>query len=472
MKSPSKSTAELAAEQAAYWNGPGGKGWLASYRRIERGIAAFSAELLAAAAAQPGEHVVDVGCGTGATTAELARAVGATGHVLGIDISETLIEAARSQRVDNATFVLGDAGTHPFKAASYDLVFSRFGVMFFGDPVAAFSNFRQALKPTGRLVFVCWRTPQENPWGHVPLRAAQPFLPPLPRPGPDDPGQYSFGDRARVERILKESGFGPPDIRPIDRPVSLGNGHGRDPRQCRPLRSPGARLCGCRAGGHRKGQGRHRRGTRTASWAGGRDAARRLLAGECGRALMEHITSFPLPPVTLVLGGARSGKSTHAEKLATGTLFGGAPQPAVYVATARRATSRWRPASWPIAAAAAPAGPPSRSRLKLAEALEAAATHGQPVLVDCLTLWLSNLMHAGADIDEATDELVGTLEGYASPVVFVSNEVGLGLVPETPLGRSFRDSQGRLNMRVAARADRVILMAAGLPLTMKDRPPR
>ena len=222
MNSPSKSTAELAAEQAAYWNGPGGKGWLASYRRIERGIAAFSAELVDAAAAQPGEHVVDVGCGTGATTAELARAVGATGHVLGIDISETLVEAARSQRVDNATFVLGDAATHPFKAASYDLVFSRFGVMFFGDPVTAFGNFRQALKPTGRLVFVCWRTPQENPWGHVPLRAAQPFLPPLPRPGPEDPGQYSFGDRARVERILKESGFGQPDIRPIDRPVSLG----------------------------------------------------------------------------------------------------------------------------------------------------------------------------------------------------------------------------------------------------------
>ena len=217
-----KSTAELAAEQAAYWNGPGGRGWLASYRRIERGIAAFSAELVDAAAARPGEHVVDVGCGTGATTAELAHAVGPKGHVLGIDISETLIGAARAQRVDNATFVLGDAATHPFKAASCDLVFSRFGVMFFGDPVAAFRNFHRALKPTGRLVFVCWRTPQENPWGLVPLSAARPFLPPLPRPGPEDPGQFSFGDRARVERILKESGFVSPAIRPIDRPVFLG----------------------------------------------------------------------------------------------------------------------------------------------------------------------------------------------------------------------------------------------------------
>jgi adenosylcobinamide kinase/adenosylcobinamide-phosphate guanylyltransferase len=187
---------------------------------------------------------------------------------------------------------------------------------------------------------------------------------------------------------------------------------------------------------------------------------------------MEHIASFPLPPVTLVLGGARSGKSTHAEKLITGTLFGGAPRPAVYIATAEAgdvematrimAHRSRRGAGWTTI----------EEPLKLAEALEAAATHGQPVLVDCLTLWLSNLMHAGADIDQATDELVATLEGYGSPVVFVSNEVGLGLVPETPLGRSFRDSQGRLNMRVAERADRVILMAAGLPLTMKDRPPR
>ena len=187
---------------------------------------------------------------------------------------------------------------------------------------------------------------------------------------------------------------------------------------------------------------------------------------------MEHIASFPLPPVTLVLGGARSGKSTHAEKLVTGTLFGAAPQPAVYIATAEAgdvematrimAHRSRRGAGWTTI----------EEPLKLAEALEAAATHGRPVLVDCLTLWLSNLMHAGADIDEATDELVGTLEDYRSPVVFVSNEVGLGLVPETPLGRSFRDSQGRLNMRVAARADRVILMAAGLPLTLKDRPPR
>src|SRR5258707_551492 len=112
-----KSPTELATEQAAFWNGPGGQGWLAAYRRIERSIAPFSAELLAAAAAQPGEHVIDVGCGTGATTSELARAVGPTGHVLGVDISETLVEAARAHRVDNATFVVADAGPAPIDKA-------------------------------------------------------------------------------------------------------------------------------------------------------------------------------------------------------------------------------------------------------------------------------------------------------------------------------------------------------------------
>lgn len=219
-----KTTAELAAEQAALWNGPGGEGWLASVNRIERSIASFGQAALTAAAARPGEQVIDVGCGPGGTTAGLAHAVAPSGHVLGVDISELLIEAARAHRIDNAAFAVGDAATHPFKAAHYDLVFSRFGVMFFAQPVAAFKNFLQALKPAGRLVFVCWRTPQENPWGLVPFRAAQPFLPPVARPGPEEPGQYSFGDRARVERILKQAGFAEPTLTPIDRPVWLGNG--------------------------------------------------------------------------------------------------------------------------------------------------------------------------------------------------------------------------------------------------------
>jgi adenosylcobinamide kinase/adenosylcobinamide-phosphate guanylyltransferase len=185
---------------------------------------------------------------------------------------------------------------------------------------------------------------------------------------------------------------------------------------------------------------------------------------------MEHIRAFPLPPVTLVLGGARSGKSTHAEKLATGSLHGTPPQAAVYIATAqagdvematRIAVHRTRRGSnWSTL----------EEPLDLETALASAAEHGRPVLVDCLTLWLSNVMLGGGDVDEATDDLLRALKGLGVPVVFVSNEVGLGIVPETPLGRAFRDAQGRLNMRMADRADRVILMTAGLPLTLKDRP--
>ena len=190
---------------------------------------------------------------------------------------------------------------------------------------------------------------------------------------------------------------------------------------------------------------------------------------------MEHATTFPLPPVSLVLGGARSGKSTYAEKLVTGTLFGGAPRPALYIATAEAgdvematrimAHRARRGANWTTIEA-----PLALDEAMLANAEAANSGKTRPILIDCLTLWLSNLMHAGRDLDEAADDLVRALEDFAAPVVFVSNEVGLGIVPETPLGRAFRDAQGRLNMRMAERADRVISMTAGLPLVLKDRP--
>lgn len=217
-----KSKEQLAAEQAEFWNGPGGKMWLAAYARIERGIQDFGEAALAAADARPGERVLDIGCGTGGTTAALARAVGAGGRVLGVDISEQLVGAASAQGLANATFEIGDAAAWPFESGSFDLVFSRFGVMFFGDPVAAFANIRRAMRADGRLVFICWRTPPENPWAAVPMRAAQPHLPPIERPGPEDPGQYSFGDRARVERILTQSGFRDVAIEPVDRMLTQG----------------------------------------------------------------------------------------------------------------------------------------------------------------------------------------------------------------------------------------------------------
>lgn len=185
---------------------------------------------------------------------------------------------------------------------------------------------------------------------------------------------------------------------------------------------------------------------------------------------MEHIPTYSLPPVSLVLGGARSGKSTHAEKLVAGTLFGGAARPAVYVATAEAGDVEMATRIMAHRARRGGQWTTIEEPLRLDDALGLAAAHGQPVLVDCLTLWLSNLVHAGEDVDQASDDVMHILDEIEVPVVFVSNELGLGLVPDTALGRSFRDSMGRMNMRVAERADRVILMTAGLPLILKDRP--
>ena len=222
MSAVAKSTAELAAEQAAHWNGPGGQGWLKAQARLDHSLVEIGRRVLALADAQPGETAIDVGCGPGGTTAALAQSVGSEGHVLGVDISQPLIDAALTRRLSNATFVVADAGTHPFDAAAADLVFSRFGVMFFADPVAAFTNLRRALKQSGRLAFVCWRRPQDNPWSLAPVKAAAPFLPPLPRPGPEEPGQFAFADPARVERILKRAGFTGLAIEPLDVQMWMG----------------------------------------------------------------------------------------------------------------------------------------------------------------------------------------------------------------------------------------------------------
>ena len=164
--------------------------------------------------------------------------------------------------------------------------------------------------------------------------------------------------------------------------------------------------------------------------------------------------------LTLVLGGARSGKSRHAE-----SLIAASPPPWAYVATAEAGDEEMaariaahrarRSADWRIFEAPE----------ELAEAL--LLCHGMPVLVDCLTLWLSNLMLAQADIETETKRLEDALMAAVAPVVLVSNEVGAGIVPEHPLGRRFRDAQGILNQRIAARADRVVLMVAGLPLAVK-----
>jgi SAM-dependent methyltransferase len=214
------------ADQAAYWNEAAGPTWVKLQALLDEELRGLGAKAMAALGPKPGERIIDVGCGCGDTTLELARRVGPTGHVLGVDISAPMLAVAR-ERADTAgashvAFAEADAQLHSF--APVDGAFSRFGVMFFQDPVAAFANIRRVLTPTGRLVFVCWRTMAENPVMTVPFAAVLPLLPapPVPPP-PDAPGPFAFADRDRLDGILKAAGFSDIAIEPNDQPLGWGS---------------------------------------------------------------------------------------------------------------------------------------------------------------------------------------------------------------------------------------------------------
>jgi len=191
---------------------------------LEAQLEPLGRRALSALSPRPGERILDIGCGTGATSIELAHRVGRHGEVLAIDISPIVLEAAARNSAGCAQlrFVEGDAGTYPFALQSFDAAFSRFGVMFFADPVAAFRNIRRALKPGGRLAFVCWRALRENDLDHVPLQAASPYLPPqLPDPAAAPP--FAFADARKVRDVLAGAGFEEIDIVPHDVPVGTGD---------------------------------------------------------------------------------------------------------------------------------------------------------------------------------------------------------------------------------------------------------
>ena len=226
----SDASPDLHANQIAYWNGAGGDHWVQRQDLTDRVLAPVAEVVLARAAARPGERVIDVGCGCGATTLALIDQVAPGGAVLAADVSEPMLARARDRSAGRAgvAFVCADAALHPFEPAAADLLFSRFGVMFFGDPAAAFANMRRGLKSGGRLVFACWREPSENPWMMVPLQAAYLHAPRLPKPGPEDPGPFSFGDPERVRRILAAAGFQDTALEPVDLKLDLASGGGLD----------------------------------------------------------------------------------------------------------------------------------------------------------------------------------------------------------------------------------------------------
>jgi SAM-dependent methyltransferase len=221
---------EQNADQIAYWNGPGGQRWANRQQAQDILLAPVLDILINRAKAKPGERIVDVGCGNGSTTLTFAREVGPAGHVLGIDVSAPMLARAREAAPADAPveFVLADATVYPFDRQSFDLVASRFGVMFFAEPALSFANIRSALRPSGRLAFACWREPRDNPWMMTPLQAVYKHVPKLPPQGPEDPGPFAFASEARVQRILGEAGFADIKMERCDLALDVAIGGGLD----------------------------------------------------------------------------------------------------------------------------------------------------------------------------------------------------------------------------------------------------
>lgn len=211
-------TSSTGSVQAALWNGRAGRAWVEGQAMLDRMFRPFETLLADAAAARPAQAVLDVGCGTGATTHAIARRLGPAAHCTGVDISEPMIAAARQRagQGERTDFLCGDAQTQPFAPACFDLLVSRFGVMFFDDPVAAFANLRRAARPGAELRLIAWRSADQNPFMTTAERAAAPLLPTLPPRQPGAPGQFAFADREHVGAILRESGWGGIAIEPID----------------------------------------------------------------------------------------------------------------------------------------------------------------------------------------------------------------------------------------------------------------
>lgn len=217
------------AEQIRYWNEVMGPQWAAIDTTLSAQIRPHGLRALERLALALGERVIDIGCGGGETTAEIARRVGPGGRAVGIDISEPLAARARTSTAEfgHAEIRIADAQITSFEPQAFDALFSRFGVMFFANPEAAFSNLLGALRPGGRMAFVCWRDLSENPWMVLPAMAVAKHLP-IKRPEPNAPGPFAFADCERVRGILERAGFVNVNREKVDEPMQVAAGESLD----------------------------------------------------------------------------------------------------------------------------------------------------------------------------------------------------------------------------------------------------
>jgi SAM-dependent methyltransferase len=219
---------EINADMLAFWNGKGGHTWVARQEHTDITLSPVMDALLAFAAPRAGERVVDIGCGCGASTLEFARAVGPSGRVAGLDISGPML--AEAERRTSAAGIGNVAWRQADPAIAalddYDLLTSAFGVTFFGDRVAAFTNMRRSAAPDARMALVSWRTLAENPWMEVPMTAVAQHLPPRPKPVSNAPGMFAFADPEHVTEVLTAAGWTPPRFEKLDIDLDIAAGRG------------------------------------------------------------------------------------------------------------------------------------------------------------------------------------------------------------------------------------------------------
>lgn len=216
------------AEQRAFWDEQAGPTWVALQERLDAGIRPHGELVAEVLAARPGERILDVGCGCGDTTLRLAAQVAPGGEVLGVDLSGPMLSRARERARQagrrNVSLRQADAQTTALEAGSFDAVHSRFGVMFFDHPESAFANLRKAVRPGGRLAFVCWRAPAQNPWILVPMAAVAPLLTLPAPPPPNAPGMFALANPGQIRTVLEGAGWS--EVRVVARDVAMRLGRG------------------------------------------------------------------------------------------------------------------------------------------------------------------------------------------------------------------------------------------------------